>query len=385
LIIRKSKRFLTKHNLKIDSERESVLWPSIIKSIKNNSEENIRELLFDIFPYFKAISNKETNSYDEEYLIAIKSVGCFNYFDYYFKYDLNENVIPEDSFEILKKYFCDNKKFVSNVKTMFLIDDGSKLFPVVEGILVKLFRRADDLDILKRKLDSGEEKEFLQNLIWLYIYSNRNSVSQRYITIILSKLYRNTGVESLCCSLKSILNENDYSNYFYAIEFLNMVKNILLGVSFEQNRNEVEKYKNFINEIIVEYIDLVLMDEKILDYLSKDTFETKIQVERIIKFIKNSTNTTYIVNNLLVSYVNSDKFERLKKNIFEKYFDLIYLFVKYSIKKKIVEGSLCLFLEKDSLYPFSIEEVVESFGKKKISKDDRIFNVLLRAFKKGID
>lgn len=387
-IIRQNKRLLTKHNLKIYTENKQI-WPKIVASIRNNSEENIKELIVSLFPYISK-EFRIDDEYDEEILINSKSVGCFDYFDYYFIYDLSENVIPETTFNKLKDYLLDNKEFVINFKKEFsIISDGSIRY-YAGSFLYKIYKRTENLNVLQYETDKKTEKELLKNIIWLYIYSDRDISSKKYITQILLTYYKkHQDLKNTLNNLKEILDEHDYFNYFYVLELLGIIKNVLLEIIFAKELDKITEYKNYINKILFKYNELLLEDENILKYLSKNEFNSKMQLNHIITFIKNKLlmrsriKIDHEVETFARSYIKSGKFDQLKDKIFKEYFKLLYVFTEFCVKKRIINNSLYLILDPDDLYPFKLEEVTKAFKLNKIAKKDKIYSVLLRSVKKA--
>lgn len=386
-IIRKSKRILTKHSFKINIDKNKI-WLNITNNIKNNNEENIRELLLSLFPYLAVqFDMEEAQKYSDEYLIENRGVGYFDYFDYYFIYEMNEIVITEDNFNSLKKYLDNNNDFINNFKKIFSINDDSNIHQFAESVLRKLFKRIDDIDILSKIQDVFEkQREFLKNIIWIYIYSNRNITSEEYLVNILLNYCRKNTFDNLIEILQLILNELNYFNYFYVVEFLNIIKYNLIEILFEQKRAEIERYKHIIDEIIYKYVNLIFENDNILEYLSNNTFNSRLQIYHIITYFKNkimnkNNNQNFVNDTLIASYLKSKKFHKFKNSIFNNYFDLLYIFTEYSIKKKIIDGNLYLFLDIESLYPFTLKEILEAFKKRNVPRKDKIFNLLLKSYK----
>ncbi|MDR1498793.1 MAG: KAP family NTPase [Rickettsiales bacterium] len=377
-VIRTKKRILTKHNFRTSAEDEEI-WSVFSGKIKNNSEENIRGLLFDIFPYLAVKLGFDDIDYDENRLISGRSVGYFDYFNYYFMYDLNESVVPERDFCTLVNHMCNNGEFVGG----FVNIGEDNLQPIAENVLHRLFRRVDDIGVFNKKLSVDEIKNILKNIIWLYSRGNRSINSKKYVIAILEQLHRSAGIDDIINSLRTILEEKDYSNYFYTLELLNMVKGIFAEPIFWQKQKEVEKYKKTIDKVTLKYVSSVLEDDKILAYLSKDTFASKLQMQHLIKFMRSGGFTaSHTIRSFMTKYISSTKFGAIKEKVFGEYFGLLYSFVEFSVKKKIINGSLHLFLDDDSLYPFDIEEVVRAFERKKISRKDRVLEVLVNSIKK---
>lgn len=390
-IIRKGKRILTKHNLKINTDKETF-WPKIVENIKNNSEENIKELLFSLFPYLPIQLNIDNEGkyyvYDENMLILNKGVGYFDYFDYYFIYEMNEIVISEENFNILRKYLGNNEEFITQFKQIFSIMEDNNIHMYTESVLRKIFKRIAEPELLNDVAEPSErQKEFLKNLIWLYIYSNRNSTSKEHLISILLEYCKKTSFDNLLENLTLILNEFDYFNYFYVLEILNVVKFNLIEIICENNQIQKEKYLLVINETIFKYINFLFDNNNILEYLSRNSFNSRLQIHHIINFIKdknlNKNNINYVLDNKFVDYLKSCNFKKFKDSVVGNYFNLLYLFVEYSIKKKIINGDLYLFLDVESLYPFTVDELVDIFKKNNVSKKDKVFRLLLLSKAEG--
>ncbi len=133
--------------------------------------------------------------------------------------------------------------------------------------------------------------------------------------------------------------------------------------------------------MIFKYVNFMFDNNNILDYLSRNSFNSRLQIHHIINFIKdknlNNLNGEYLLNNKIISYLESNNFKKFKDSIITNYFNLLYLFVEYSIRKKIINGDLYFVLDIESLYPFTIEELIEIFKKNNVSKKDKVFRLLL--------
>ena len=384
--IRQNKRLLTKHSLKIYSESKQI-WPDLKSNIRNNSEENIKDLIVSLFPY---VSNELgiENKYDEELLQSSKSVGCFDYFDYYFIYDLSENVIPETSFNNLESYLLDNKEFILNFKREFSIVSDANIKHYAGSFLYKLYKRRENINVLQNLNESNKEKDLIKNIIWLYIYSDRNVSSKKYvIQTILTYYNNNKNLDSIINTINILLEENDYFYSFYLLELLSLIKNILLDIIFTKDLDKISEYKGLINAIIFKHSESFLVGDGILNYLDIDNYNSKLQLNHIIAFIKNklsmhSNNIDSEVENFIRNYIRSGKFSILKEKLFNDYFKLVYTFTEYCVKKKIINNSIYLILNPNELYPFSLKEVTNAFRENKVSRKDKIYSVLLRSVKR---
>ncbi len=384
--IRQNKRLLTKHSLKIYSESKQI-WPDLKSNIRNNSEENIKDLIVSLFPY---VSNELgiENKYDEELLQSSKSVGCFDYFDYYFIYDLSENVIPETSFNNLESYLLDNKEFILNFKREFSIVSDANIKHYAGSFLYKLYKRRENINVLQNLNESNKEKDLIKNIIWLYIYSDRNVSSKKYvIQTILAYYNNNKNLDSIINTINILLEENDYFYSFYLLELLSLIKNILLDIIFTKDLDKISEYKGLINAIIFKHSESFLVGDGILNYLDIDNYNSKLQLNHIIAFIKNklsmhSNNIDSEVENFIRNYIRSGKFSILKEKLFNDYFKLVYTFTEYCVKKKIINNSIYLILNPNELYPFSLKEVTNAFRENKVSRKDKIYSVLLRSVKR---
>lgn len=384
--IRQNKRLLTKHSLKIYSESKQI-WQDLKSNIRNNSEENIKDLIVSLFPY---VSNELgiENKYDEELLQSSKSVGCFDYFDYYFIYDLSENVIPETSFNNLESYLLDNKEFILNFKREFSIVSDANIKHYAGSFLYKLYKRRENINVLQNLNESNKEKDLIKNIIWLYIYSDRNVSSKKYvIQTILTYYNNNKNLDSIINTINILLEENDYFYSFYLLELLALIKNILLDIIFTKDLDKISEYKGLINAIIFKHSESFLVGDGILNYLDIDNYNSKLQLNHIIAFIKNklsmhSNNIDSEVENFIRNYIRSGKFSILKEKLFNDYFKLVYTFTEYCVKKKIINNSIYLILNPNELYPFSLKEVTNAFRENKVSRKDKIYSVLLRSVKR---
>ena len=384
--IRQNKRLLTKHSLKIYSESKQI-WPDLKSNIRNNSEENIKDLIISLFPY---VSNElgVENKYDEELLQSSKSVGCFDYFDYYFIYDLSENVIPETSFNNLESYLLDNKEFILNFKREFSIVSDANIKHYAGSFLYKLYKRRENINVLQNLNESNKEKDLIKNIIWLYIYSDRNVSSKKYvIQTILAYYNNNKNLDSIINTINILLEENDYFYSFYLLELLALIKNILLDIIFTKDLDKISEYKGLINAIIFKHSESLLVGDGILNYLDIDNYNSKLQLNHIIAFIKNklsmhSNNIDSEVENFIRNYIRSGKFSILKEKLFNDYFKLVYTFTEYCVKKKIINNSIYLILNPNELYPFSLKEVTNVFRENKVSRKDKIYSVLLKSVKR---
>lgn len=384
--IRQNKRLLTKNNLKIYSENKQI-WPVLKSSIRNNSEENIKDLIIDLFPYMVNEFGIE-GKYDEESLQNSKSVGCFDYFDYYFIYDLSENVIPETIFNKLESHLLNNEEFISSFKEKFSIDSDASIKYYAGSFLYKLCKRRENLDILKHLNETAKEKNLIKNIVWLYIYSDRNVSSKKYLSQIILTCYNNNrNLDSIIGAINEALDENNYFYSFYLLELLGIIKNTLLDIIFSKNTGKIPEYSSSINKILFKQGELLLVNDGFLEYLTMDNYNCRLQLNHIVAFIKNrlsihSSNTDSEVEDFIRNYIKSGKFTTLKEKLFSDYFRLIYVFTEYCIKKKIINNNIYLILNPNELYPFNLKEVTTAFRENKVSKKDRIYGVLLRSVKR---
>lgn len=382
-VIRRNKRILTKHNLKINIDKNSF-WPDVLASIKNNSEENIKSLLLTLFPYLPiqlGLDVEENYKYDENKLAQDKNVGCFDYFDYYFVYEVDRIVISEENFEIIKNCLGNNKEFVKTVREIFSVENDKDIFKYAESILRKLHKRVNEAEVLDIVVNSEEsKKEFLKNVIWLYIYNNKNTNNKDYLITILSEYVKLTSINKLLDNLQLILDEFNYFNYFYTLEILGIVKRNLLDLI---KLEEKEKYVFLIGEINNRYVNL-MFNEEILKYLSKDSFDSKLQLHHIIDFVKNKTAVREKLNSLLndpqsmIGCIELKRFEAFQNLIEDNYFNLVYFFVEQSVKRKIIGENIYVFIDQESLYPFTINGFIGIFKKHNIPRKDKLFKLLIR-------
>ena len=257
-------------------------------------------------------------------------------------------------------------------------------------MLYKLYKRRDNINIIGKTIARTEkEKELIKNIIWLYIYSDRNVSSKKYIIQIMLAYYDSKNdLDGIINSINELLEENNYFYSFYLLELLGLFKNVLLDIIFSKEFDRISEYKSLINQILFRHSEILLDSTGILNYLNIDNYNSRLQLNHIIAFVKNklyihsNNNIDFEIENFVRNYIKSGKFDILKDRLFKNYFKLIYSFVEYCVKKKIINNSIYLILNPNDLYPFTLKEVSEAFRENKISKKDKIYNVLLRSVKK---
>ena len=371
--IRINKRLLTKNDLKARTEY-SIFVPNILKLIKNNTEENILYLLADIFPYFaKEYNNLET--FNEDVLRDNASVGHFDYFDYYFLYDSNGTIISEYDFNNLCEYLNNNKEFVDQFNKTLLNEPHCNKYKIVEGFFFKLSHRIDGINL---KQIFG--KEFLKNIIWLDIHSSLyNNKNKKYITRILTECLVYNDLQDIVDTFSSIMDEKDYFNYFYVIKMLSLIKFSLFDIC--KSTEDIDVYKNYLDNVIYRYVDLMIQDEEFLKYLTVDKFDSKLQLFNIFRYIDEKVatlrNDIYMNDNAIINYIKTDNFKQFKNRILNNYFSILYSFCKHHITKKIDGDEFVLVINIEAMYPFTLDEIITAFKNNNISKKDKIFSLLL--------
>lgn len=371
--IRINKRLLTKNELKARTEY-SIFVPKIKQLIKNNTEENILHLLFDIFPYFaKEYNNLET--FNETILRDNASVGHFDYFDYYFLYDSNGTIISEYDFNNLCEYLNDSEEFINNFNKTLLADPHCNKYKIVEGFFFKLSYRIDSVNLQK-----VFGKEFLKNIIWLYIHSGLyNNKNTKYLIRILTECLVYNTLQDIVDLFCSIMDERDYFNYFYVVKMLSLIKFSLFDIC--KSAEDIDVYKNYLDNVLYRYVDLLVKDEEFLKYLTINKFDSKLQLSNIFKYINEKIvmvqNDVFIHDNVVVDYFKCNSFKQFKERILGKYFNLFYSFCKYNTTKKVVNGEFVVSINLDAMYPLTLDEIVNAFKNNNISKKDKIFSLLL--------
>lgn len=371
--IRKSKRFLTRNNLKIDYN--SDLFSKLLGLVKNNSEENIKHLLSDMFPY--VLTHLDNNyKYDEDTLKESYGVGYFDYFNYYFNYDLNGNIIGENSFKNLFSSINNYELFTKNFTTTLLSGNKTDIYKTAESFLLKLNNRVDSVNI-----QSVFGTDFLKSIVWLYAYSSLRHSTRGYVVNILLECLKYNDIYRVVGTFCSILDEKDYFNYFYIIKIISFMKWSLFDMT--KNKNDTDKYKEYINKVIYDYIDKIIGDKKLLDYLMGNTLDSKLQIYNIFRYINEkiaaTKNNEFRHSNTVDDYIKTNKFMDFKRDIFDKYFSLLYIFCEYRMIKRYINGDIVSFINPNTLYPLEINEIIQAFKKKNINKKDKVYSALLRS------
>lgn len=371
--IRINKRLLTKNELKARTNH-SVELPKLSKLVKNNTEDNIMQLLFDLFPQLSKDCNN-TQDYNEKELKNSGSVGHFDYFDYYFLYDMSGKIISEYDFNIICKDLNNNENFIKTFKKVLLLDNtNSNVQKLAEGFFFKLSYRIDSIN-----LEKIFGREFLKNIVWLYINSSFYNTNKKYTIRILSECLKYSDIQNIINMLTSILDEKNYFNYFYIIKMLSLIKFSLFDIL--KNVEDIDVYKNYIDNVIFEYVDAIIQDEKFLKYLMKNTFDSKLQLYSIYRYINEKMpilqNNIFIEENTVEKYIKTNTFKKFKNKIFSNYFSLLYLFCEYNTHKRAIDGKLMVDINPESLYPLRLDEIINAFRNNKVSKMDKIYSLLL--------
>lgn len=379
--IRKSKFNLTKFKYEKTPEEKKMILNKILSYVKNpNNVKNVEKIILSLFPYLSDTGDFEAI---ERKLYDNKAVGNFEYFDHYFMYDLTDNVLSFEYFNILRQKMLNNKEFVKLFKELFCISNDNAIHLIANNFLYKLNKKISDSGVYNFDLlQFGEQREFIKNIIWLYIYSDRDISNRRYINnILVCCIKTKEDFENLINILKAIIDEKDYFYQFYTMEFLLNIRNVFSEILFINDSLSIEYYKSKIKEILLTELNSIMKDDNYLKYLVRDNFNSKLQVYHIIVFLKErqylkQEDKTKISDGLQRFFL-SEEFLLFKKKIFSEYFSLIYFFTDVCTERKIISNKLKLKLNDSLLYPFTMDEIIQAFKINKVNKRDKIYATLI--------
>lgn len=140
---------------------------------------------------------------NENSLYQNKNVGSFDYFDYYFVYDLSENIVSNANFTIMLNNIYDYNLFTANLKEIFVMNDDKLINYISSDILSKL-----EIEIghaVKNLNDKIKNEEFVKNIVWLYSYSNKDNKVKKSVINIFLKFFKGDNITELLNIFKKII------------------------------------------------------------------------------------------------------------------------------------------------------------------------------------
>ena len=109
---------------------------------------------------------------------------------------------------------------------------------------------------------------------------------------------------------------------------LSLIKFSLFDIC--KSAEDIDVYRNYLDNVLYRYVDLLVKDEEFLKYLTINKFDSKLQLSNIFKYINEKIvmvqNDIFIHDNVVVDYFKCNSFKQFKERILGKYFNLFYSF-----------------------------------------------------------
>lgn len=374
------------NNLIPVQENENLI-KNLLKIINNSKNStNLLKLILKLFPYLDSNINHIYDS-DYDFLFGNKSVGSVEYFDYYFMYDLSDNTISENNFRILIKDIFNHENFKKTFEILFCITNENSILYFSNNLIYKINKQINYI-IEFAKLDENiNKKDFVKNLLWLYIYENKDTKYRKYILNILIKFFHErNGFYELVKILESLLEERHLFFYFSVVEILKEMLDNSVNIYFKNNQEEINKSKHYLMKIIINNI-YVLFSKEFLDYLSDtDNYSSILQKKYINFYIKdyylNNTTKELENNKYLRRFFNSDLFKNFKHILFTDYIDLLLFSINMSIVHRNLAGKNFYSINMIELYPFTSSELLNLLKDEPQTKNSTLIVKILKKISK---
>lgn len=389
--IRKNKVILTCFNKKLLLEtNESTNYENLEKdrekkfnNLFNNlhvaeNRQNLKDLTLNLFPQIKEYNQNET-----VILNTFKSVGSYYFFDFYFIYDLSENNVSNNNFNILSVHLLNHEHFVAKFKEIFHITKEENILLFSTNFLFKLNEKFKTLDNLNIQTAFPEENiAFIKNLVWLYIYSNNSITKKLIINILIKYLYNNARLLSkLLIAFDSLLSQKDYSKCFYLIELLLLVSNRVLNIIFDSKPLYLKQYKKLITRLIYKHVYSIQLEVYLLS-IKKHSFLNELQKKYLCTVVRDYLSNNDInklgKNKRLTKYFNSSSFFKLKNLLFTEHLDLLMFYLESLIVVKSFNDKKYYTINPIELYPLKVIEIINLFEGKEMDKNNLIFKLLVK-------
>lgn len=343
----------------------------LINLSKNSN--NLRKLIFSLFPNIGLscpINGREL-SYKN------KNIGSFEYFDYYFVYDLSENIVSSANFSIIIKNINNYNLFTTNLKEIFVMNDDKLISHISSDILLKLEQKINN--IIKNDNDKTKNREFIKNIVWLYSYSDKDKKTKKIVIHIFLNYFQNN-FEQFLGIFKDLINEKNFTNLVYLLDLFNELK-----LTISKNNSVGRAYGQnilYIRKILFQHIPL-LLSEKYLSFLKVNSYDLHMQKKFICKYIKNfyiNCSIEDLTRNKYLKFLfTSGLFKSFKETLFNKHFDLFVYYLNFCIKRKVI-GDVCYcMLNPIFIYPFDIDEIIRLY--KSNNTNDTLYKLLCKVNK----
>lgn len=349
---------------------------------KDNAD-NLKELIFDLFPLIKLFISGDSI---EENITSKQTVGNYDYFDFYFAYDLSEYTIQRDAFIKISKHLTNNEEFIESFKEVFHIKNDEAIPMFSYKFLMKLNEQHFLLNNLNN-LSFGKESEFLKNLIWLSIYSDNIVSTKTVINILLKHFYiNNINVEEIIKIFSLVVAKNENIYICHLLEIIFLIYKKYLYIICDDNIQFINQSRSILRKMLVNNFRLFLKDDY-LKFLLENTFVSNLIRNYLFNLIECFFDTKTIDelrnNNYLNRLLSSQLFINIKKSLFNNYFDLLYKYLNFVIFSKNEGKKVYYSININNLYPFKILEILDAYEKHSICKNDLSYKILFKL--NGID
>ena len=349
-------------------------------SVSSNSN-NLKKLVLSLFPGMnRFLDSSKTYVINKEALYKNKSVGSFDYFDYYFVYDLSENIISNVNFAMVMNNIYNHNLFTASLKEIFVINDDKMISYISNDILSKM--DAKIFDIVKDEKNSANNEEFIKNVVWLYSYSSKDKKIKKLTINIFSKYFTQHGFNQFLAIFKDLIDEKNFKNFVYLLDLLYELRK-KLNKSFEYSINHRRDIFEM-RKIIFSNLS-VLFSEEYLSFLKINSYDSYMQKKFVCAYLK-SFYKRYSIEDLTKNkYLNllstSALFKNFKAVLFNKFFDLLIYYLNFCIKKNVVNDTYYCVLNPIFLYNFDVNEIIKLFKERKMNKNCDLYKLLKKISK----
>lgn len=371
------------YSFDIYSNRKDLFEKCFEGIICHENLDNLKALIFDLFPLLKNSFEKKTESIS---ILNRKTVGIYDYFDFYFGYDLSEYVIQLDSFVKISNFLTNSNDFIRAFKETFYIIDDKLISLFSHKFLLKINEKLVLLDNLNN-LSIVEKSEFLKNLIWLLNFSN-NILSIKVVVNILTKFFieNNIGVDELNKIFDILLSENAKLYLLYILEITFLIQSKYLYSICNDDIECILENRKQMKRLFLKNIKM-LFSVDYMKYLLNNSIISNMQKAHLFGVIKcflDLRNKEELNSNKLLNrIINSKVFKNVKDKLFNEYFDLLRGYCNYIISYRIIENFTYAFININDLYFLNIKEILNAYKEHNVDKNDLFFKLLIKINKYG--
>ena len=373
------------YSFDICSDRKNLFEKLFDGVVCEDNLDNLKALIFELFPLLKNFLEDKSENVA---ILNKTTVGIYDYFDFYFGYDLSEYVIQLDSFIKISSFLTNNNDFIKAFKETFYIVDDKLISLFSHKFLLKLNEKFVLLDNLNG-LSIAQSSEFLKNLIWLLNFSD-NVLSIKVVVNILTKFFdkNSISVDKLNQIFDILISEDAKLYLLYILEITFMIKNKYLYSICGGDANCILENKRQVKQIFRKNVK-TLFSIDYMKYLLNNSIMSNLQKTHLFGMIKSfldsKTKEELGANKVLNRMINSKVFKNIKSKLFKEYFELLCSYCGFIVSYKIIENFTYAYINMSNLYFLDVKEILEVCKKHKIDKSELFFKLLERINRYGND